>query len=44
EFSTASAAALAHAEALAKQSGAELLIVHVEEPPLAYGGGELLAL
>jgi len=41
DFSTASDAALAHAEALAKQSGAELLIVHVEEPPLAYGGGEL---
>ena len=41
DFSTASDAALSHAEALAKQSGAELLIVHVEEPPLAYGGGEL---
>ena len=41
DFSTASDAALAHAEALAKQSGAKLLIVHVEEPPLAYGGGEL---
>ena len=41
DFSTASDAALAHAEALAKQSGARLLIVHVEEPPLAYGGGEL---
>ena len=41
DFSTASDAALSHAEALAKQSNAELLIVHVEEPPLAYGGGEL---
>lgn len=41
DFSTASDAALAHAETLAKQSGARLLIVHVEEPPLAYGGGEL---
>jgi len=41
DFSTASDAALAHAEALAKSSGARLLIVHVEEPPLAYGGGEL---
>ena len=41
DFSTASDAALSHAEALAKQSGAELLIMHVEEPPLAYGGGEL---
>jgi universal stress protein A len=41
DFSTASDAALVHAEVLAKQSGARLLIVHVEEPPLAYGGGEL---
>lgn len=41
DFSLASDAALAHAEALAKQMGAKLLIVHVEEPPLAYGGGEL---
>lgn len=30
-----------HAEALARQQAARLLIVHVEEPPLAYGGGEL---
>ncbi len=41
DFSTASDAALAHAETLAKQAGAKLLIVHIEEPPLAYGGGEL---
>jgi nucleotide-binding universal stress UspA family protein len=41
DFSTASDAALVHAAALARQSGARLLIVHVEEPPLAYGGGEL---
>jgi nucleotide-binding universal stress UspA family protein len=41
DFSHASDAVLPHAEALAKQSGARLLIVHVEEPPLAYGGGEL---
>jgi len=41
DFSHASDAALPHAEALAKQSAARLLIVHVEEPPLAYGGGEL---
>ena len=26
---------------LARDSGASLVIVHVEEPPLAYGGGEL---
>jgi nucleotide-binding universal stress UspA family protein len=41
DFSLASDAALPHAEALARQSNARLLIVHVEEPPLAYGGGEL---
>ena len=41
DFSPSSDAALPHAEALARQSGARLLIVHVEEPPLAYGGGEL---
>ncbi|RLS34212.1 MAG: universal stress protein [Planctomycetota bacterium] len=41
DFSHASDAALPHAEALARQTGARLLIVHVEEPPLAYGGGEL---
>ena len=41
DFSTASDAALSNAETLAKQAGATLLIVHVEEPPLAYGGGEL---
>ena len=41
DFSTASDAAVPHAEALARQSSAELLILHVEEPPLAYGSGEL---
>lgn len=41
DFSSASDAALPHAAALARQSGARLLIVHVEEPPMAYGGGEL---
>jgi len=41
DFSTASDSALEHAAALAKSMGASLLIVHVEEPPLAYGGGEL---
>lgn len=43
DFSPLGDAGLAYATALAKQSGAELLIVHVEEPPLAYGGGELYA-
>ncbi|MFM8634571.1 MAG: universal stress protein [Planctomycetia bacterium] len=41
DFSLASDAALSHAEALATSMAARLLIVHVEEPPLAYGGGEL---
>jgi len=41
DFSHASDAALEHAEALAKQRHAKLVILHVEEPPLAYGGGEL---
>ena len=41
DFSTASDAALVHAENFAKQSSATLIILHVEEPPLAYGGGEL---
>jgi nucleotide-binding universal stress UspA family protein len=41
DFSTSSDAPLAYATALARDTGATLLIVHVEEPPLAYGGGEM---
>jgi len=41
DFSHTGDAALAMATALARDSGATLLIVHVEEPPTAYGGGEL---
>ena len=41
DFSTSSDAALEHAAGLARDMGARLLIVHVEEPPLAYGGGEM---
>jgi len=41
DFSTASDAALPHAVTLAKEKSATLLILHVEEPPLAYGSGEL---
>jgi len=41
DFSPASEAVLRHATALARGNNATLLIVHVEEPPLAYGGGEL---
>jgi nucleotide-binding universal stress UspA family protein len=41
DFSHTGDAALDLATMLARDSGAKLLIVHVEEPPLAYGGGEL---
>jgi len=41
DFSSLSDAPLRYATALAKDTGATLLIVHVEEPPLAYGGGEM---
>lgn len=41
DFSPASEAALRYASSLARDSGAKLLIVHVEEPPLAYGAGEM---
>jgi nucleotide-binding universal stress UspA family protein len=41
DFSTASHASLEMATSLAKDRGAKLIIVHVEEPPMAYGGGEL---
>jgi nucleotide-binding universal stress UspA family protein len=41
DFSTLSQPALEMATDLARQRDAKLLIVHVEEPPIAYGGGEL---
>jgi nucleotide-binding universal stress UspA family protein len=41
DFSHTGDAALAMATALARDSGAKLVIVHVEEPPVAYGGGEM---
>ena len=41
DFSTLSDAALAYATSFARDTGARLLIVHVEEPPAAYGGGEM---
>ncbi len=41
DFSHCSDAALPLATSLARDSGARLLIVHVEEPPMAYGGGEM---
>jgi len=41
DFSPASHEALHWATSLARDSGATLLIAHVEEPPMAYGGGEM---
>lgn len=41
DFSHAGDAALAYATSLARDMGATLIIAHVEEPPAAYGGGEL---
>lgn len=41
DFSHCSDAALPVATSLARDSGATLLIVHAEEPPMAYGGGEM---
>lgn len=41
DFSTCSDAGLAHATTLAKEAGAKLVILHVEEPPPAYGAGEM---
>jgi nucleotide-binding universal stress UspA family protein len=40
DFSTTGQAALELATSLARDRGAKLLIAHVEEPPMAYGGGE----
>ena len=41
DFSHTGDKALAMAESLARDSGAKIFIVHVEEPPVAYGGGEM---
>jgi nucleotide-binding universal stress UspA family protein len=41
DYSTNTDAALRLATSLARDTGASLIIVHVEEPPLAYGGGEM---
>ena len=41
DFSSCSDAPLEYATALARDMDASLLIVHVEEPPWAYRGGEL---
>jgi len=41
DFSTTAQTALELATSLARDRGAKLIIAHVEEPPMAYGGGEL---
>lgn len=41
DFSEAGRQALAMATSLARDSGATLIVAHVEEPPMAYGGGEM---
>lgn len=41
DFSHLSDAALHHASTLARETGAMLVIMHVEEPPIAYAGGEM---
>ena len=41
DFSRTGDAALQLAASLARDSNGTLLIVHVEEPPVAYGGGEM---
>lgn len=41
DFSTVGQTALEMATSLARDRGASLVIAHVEEPPMAYGGGEL---
>ena len=41
DFSKSSDAGMHVATALARDLGAKMLIVHVEEPPAAYGGGEM---
>jgi universal stress protein A len=44
DFSAASQAAFEYASALARDAGALLLIVHVEEPPAAFAAGEMLVI
>jgi nucleotide-binding universal stress UspA family protein len=41
DFSKSERTALEMATSLARDRAAKLVIVHVEEPPMAYGGGEL---
>ena len=41
DFSGASDAVIKLATALARDGGGSLLIVHVEQPPIGYGGGDI---
>lgn len=41
DFSPSADAGLEYATSLARDSGARLMIVHVEEPPLAYAAGDM---
>lgn len=41
DFSKTSKAALDFAESLARGDGGKIYILHVEEPPAAYGGGDV---
>lgn len=41
DFSHTGDAALAFAAMLAREGNSRLIIAHAEEPPLAYGGGEM---
>src|SRR5262249_61041949 len=41
DFSPYGQEALRWATSLARDTGATLIIAHVEEPPMAYGGGEM---
>ncbi len=41
DFSTTSDAGLRYATSMARDWNAKLVILHVEEPPAAYGGGEM---
>ena len=41
DFSAFGQEALRWATVLARDTGATLIIAHVEEPPMAYGGGEM---
>jgi len=43
DFSPCSEPALGFATSLARDSGARLVIAHIQEPPIAYGGGEAFA-